>query len=83
MDWEVEVVSRRDKLHSPSAHRLASPAGDSSIIYCLGLVGYHKLLVDTHNLAITLALGTCSKGVVEAEEVLCGVFKCNTIRLEA
>ena len=67
----------------PLLHCCATPAGDGILIYGLALVGNNQIFVNAHNLAISLAYGAGSDGVVEAEKMLCGLLKLNAVSLES
>ena len=83
VDREIELRGVLHELLLPFAHRLAPPAGDGVLVNGLALVGDDEVLVDADHLAVTLAPGTGPQRVVEAEQMLRGVFELDAVGLEA
>ena len=83
MDWEAELRGVLDEQLLPLAHRLAAPAGNGVLVDRLAFVGDHQVLVDADDLAVPFAAGAGPERVVEAEEVLGGVFELDAVGLEA
>ena len=80
---EAEEVGIFDELLFPLLHRGATPADDGVLVYCLALVGNNQVGINTHRLAVALAYGAGTNGVVEAEEVLRRLLELYTVSFEA
>ena len=80
---EVEQVSRLDKLLLPLLHRSSTPADDGILIDGFALVGDDQIDIDADGLAVALADGTGSDGVIEAEKMLRRLLELDAVGLEA
>jgi len=81
-DGEIMFGSPSDKLLLPFAHFFASPADNGSVVHTQCRVGHHQCLVDAYHPSETFALGTCTDGRVEREQLVGGLFKLDAVGLE-
>ena len=81
-DGEIVFCGIAAEHFAPLAQLGSVPACHTSVIYALARIGNDARGVDAYNLAIALALGTCSHGRVEGEHIVVGGLKLDSVGLE-